>query len=217
MTSGPLSSDRPTLLVASANRGKLLELGEMLSGWPLRSLRDVGIDDLDEPGADYRSNATAKALEASRRTGMIALADDSGLEVDALGHAPGWFSARFGGSHGRDAANREALLAALEGVPLALRRARFRCCVAVADVRGPLQGRVLLGFGACEGTVLTAPRGEGGFGYDPLLVPEGYEQTLAELDPRIKNGISHRARAIDDVLPALASYLNVDPPAHIEV
>ena len=86
----------------------------MLSGWSLRSLADVGIDDLDEPGADYRSNATSKALEASRRTGMIALADDSGLEVDALGHAPGWFSARFGGSHGNDAANRAALPLALE-------------------------------------------------------------------------------------------------------
>lgn len=196
----------PTLLVATANQGKLRELRELLQSFSLLSLKDVGIDDLDEPGADYRSNAIAKALEASRRAGMIALADDSGLEVDALGHAPGWFSARFGGAHGRDAANRETLLRAMHGVPEALRGARFRCCVAVADVRGPLGARVLVGMGTCGGRVLDAPRGAGGFGYDPLLVPDGYEHTLAELDERIKNAISHRAQAIHEIAPALRAY-----------
>jgi XTP/dITP diphosphohydrolase len=197
----------PTLLVASANKGKLRELSALLPGFALCSLRDVGIDDLDEPGADYRSNAIAKALEASCRTGLVALADDSGLEVDALGSAPGWFSARFGGAHGDDQRNREALLEALRSVADGLRGARFRCCVAVADAKGPLGARVLLGLGACEGRVLDAPRGGGGFGYDPLLVPEGHRETLAELDERVKNAISHRARAIASVLPALRSYL----------
>ncbi len=197
----------PTLLVATANQGKLRELRELLRDFSLVSLRDVGIDDLDEPGADYRSNAVAKALEASRRSSMIALADDSGLEVDALGHAPGWFSARFGGAHGRDAANREALLAAMREVPPALRGARFRCCVAVADVRGPLAQRVLLSVGTCGGRVLSEPRGGGGFGYDPLLVPDGYERTLAELDEAVKNVISHRARAIEAMVPTLRAYL----------
>jgi XTP/dITP diphosphohydrolase len=201
----------PTLLVATANQGKLRELRELLREFSLVSLRDVGIDDLDEPGADYRTNAVAKAREASRRAGMIALADDSGLEVDALGHAPGWFSARFGGTHGRDAANRAALLSALDGVSPALRGARFRCCVAVADVEGPLADRVLLGVGTCGGRVLEAPRGQGGFGYDPLLVPDGYEHTLAELDEATKNVISHRARAIADVAPALRAYLRRVP------
>ncbi|MFO0556761.1 MAG: RdgB/HAM1 family non-canonical purine NTP pyrophosphatase [Polyangiales bacterium] len=195
-----------TLLVATANQGKLRELRELLQGFSLVSLKDVGIDDLDEPGADYRSNAVAKAREASKRAGMIALADDSGLEVDALGHAPGWFSARFGGTHGRDAANRETLIAAMRGVGEALRGARFRCCVAVADVRGALGDRVLVGLGTCGGRVITEPRGTGGFGYDPLLIPEGFTQTLAELDESVKNAISHRAKAIADVAPALRAY-----------
>jgi XTP/dITP diphosphohydrolase len=197
-----------TVLVATANKGKLRELRAVLPGFLLVSLRDVGIDDLDEPGADYRTNAAAKALEASRRSNMIALADDSGLEVDALGQAPGWFSARFGGTHGDDAANRDALVKALQGVAAAARGARFRCAVAVADVSGALGNRVLYGFGSCVGRVLTAPRGEGGFGYDPLLVPQGYSQTMAELDEGVKNQISHRAKAVAQVLPMLRAYLD---------
>jgi XTP/dITP diphosphohydrolase len=196
-----------TLLVATANQGKLRELRALLHEFSLVSLTDVGIDALDEPGADFRSNAVAKAREASRRTGMIALADDSGLEVDALGHAPGWFSARLGGTHGRDAANREALIDAMRGVAESLRGARFRCCVAVADVVGALGDRTLVGVGTCSGRLLTEPRGTGGFGYDPLLIPEGHSQTLAELDESVKNGISHRARAIAELRPALSAYL----------
>lgn len=197
------------LLVATANQGKLRELRELLRGFSLVSLKDVGIDDLDEPAADYRSNAIAKALEASRRSGMVALADDSGLEVDALGHAPGWFSARFGGTHGNSAANRAALLAALHGVEPNARGARFRCAVAVADCKGVLGERVLLSFGACEGRVLSEPRGDGGFGYDPLLVPEGYSETMAELDESVKNVISHRAKAIAGVAEMLEKYLAI--------
>ena len=197
------------LLVATANQGKLRELRALLQGFSLVSLKDVGIDDLDEPGVDYRSNATAKALEASRRSSMVALADDSGLEVDALGNAPGWFSARFGGTHGDDTANRAALLAALDGVPVRQRGARFRCAVAVADCCGALQNRVLLGFGACDGSVLTAPRGHGGFGYDPLLVPDGFSESLAELSEDVKNTISHRARAIAGLAPSLREYLKL--------
>lgn len=198
---------QPTLLIATANRGKLRELQALLGGLKLLSLRDVGITDLAEPGSDYRTNAKAKALEASRLTGMVALADDSGLEVDALGLAPGWFSARFGGQHGDDEANRRALVAAMTGIAEHQRSARFRCAIAVADVRGPLGERVLLGFGSCAGSVLTAPRGQGGFGYDPLLVPDGFDQSLAELPEVTKNQISHRTRAIESVRPALVAYL----------
>lgn len=197
------------LLVATANQGKLRELRALLKGFSLLSLKDVGIDDLDEPGVDYRSNATAKALEASRRSSMVALADDSGLEVDALGNAPGWFSARFGGSHGNDQANRAALLAALDGVAVSQRGARFRCAVAVADCGGALQNRVLLSFGACDGRVLLAPRGESGFGYDPLLVPDGFSESMAELSDEVKNTISHRARAITGIAPLLREYLTL--------
>jgi XTP/dITP diphosphohydrolase len=204
----------PTLLVATANQGKLRELRVLIDGFSLVSLRDVGIDDLDEPGADYRSNATAKALEASRRSGLLAIADDSGLEVDALGGAPGWFSARFGGTHGRDQANREALVEALRGVAAPARTARFRCCVAVADCKGALDDRVLLGVGTCGGRVIEAPRGSGGFGYDPLLIPDGYDETLAELEEAVKNALSHRARAIAAVMPALRAYVAASRGVH---
>src|SRR4051794_10171270 len=119
-----MAAPRP-LLIATGNAGKLGELAALLPGFELLSLRDVAPMQLDEPGEDYATNAVAKALVASRATGHVTLADDSGLEVDALGGAPGFYSARYGGAHGDDRANRERLLRALDGVPPALRRARF--------------------------------------------------------------------------------------------
>lgn len=197
----------PPLLIATGNAGKVRELAALLPGLTLLGLRDVAPVELDEPGEDYTTNAIAKARAASQATGYITLADDSGLEVDALGGAPGWRSARYGGGHGDDRANRARLLAALDGVPVGARRARFRCAIAVADAHGPLGERVLLGFGACTGSIALAERGEGGFGYDPVLEVEGLHGTMAELDEATKNRISHRARAIAAVLPALRAYL----------
>ncbi len=171
------------------------------------SLRDITPMELDEPGEDYATNAIAKAVVAARASGLPAIGDDSGLEVDALAKAPGWFSARYGGSHGDDAANRAKLLRSLEGVPDALRRAVFRCTVAIADPKGPLGDRVLLFHGSCEGRVEHAARGDKGFGYDPIIGFESDPRTLAELDEDTKNRVSHRARAIAAAMPALRAYL----------
>ncbi len=195
------------LLVATGNAGKLHELEALLPGIRLVSLRDIAPMTLDEPGEDYATNAVAKALAASRATGHVTLADDSGLEVDALGNAPGWRSARYGSTHGDDAANRARLLAAMRDVPDALRQARFRCAVALADARGPLGPRVLLAFGTCGGAIARSERGAHGFGYDPILHVDGFDGTMAELDEATKNRVSHRARAIAAILPTLRAYL----------
>ncbi len=195
------------LLLATANAGKIRELRELLPDLTLVGLRDVGIDDLDEPADDYVTNAVAKALEASRRSGLPSLADDSGLAVDALSGAPGAFSARFAGSHGDSARNRALLLERLAGVPAPLRGARFRCVVALADARGRLGERALWRHGECAGSIAFEARGTSGFGYDPLFVPEGFEATMAELPGDVKNRLSHRGRAISAALPLLRSYL----------
>jgi len=195
------------LLVATGNAGKLRELSALLEGIELVGLRDAGALELPEPGRDYATNAACKALEASRATGEVALADDSGLEVDSLGGGPGWRSARYGGEHGDDAANRARLLEAMVDVPDLARTARFRCVVALADAKGALGSRVLLAFGACVGSIARAPRGSAGFGYDPLVLLDGTDRTMAELDEAVKNTVSHRARAVAALGPTLRAYL----------
>lgn len=199
-------SAAPTLLLATANAGKVQELREMLTGFSLLNLRDVGIDDLDEPADDYVANAVAKALEASRRSGLPSVADDSGLAVDALSGAPGAYSARYAGGHGDNAANRARLLAALAGVPLAGRGARFRCVIAFADTTGPLGARVVWRHGECRGSIAFEARGSGGFGYDPLFVPEGTHLTMAELPAQEKHTRSHRGRGLRAIVPFVRGY-----------
>jgi XTP/dITP diphosphohydrolase len=198
----------PRLLLATANEGKIRELRGMLTGVELVGLRDVGITDLDEPSDDFVTNALAKALEASRRAGLPALADDSGLAVDALGGAPGVFSARYAGRHGDDRANRALLLERLAGVPVGLRGARFRCVVALADVGGPLGQRGMWVHGSCEGSIATREQGTGGFGYDPLFIVGGGSLTMAELPPDVKDRVSHRGRAVRAALPLVLAYLD---------
>lgn len=195
------------LLLATANRGKLRELREMLGGLDVLGLADVGILDLPESQDSFLGNATQKATEAARRTGLPCLADDSGLCVDALGGAPGVYSARYAGRHGDDAANRDLLLERLREVPDARRTARFRCVLVLADPAGALGAGVLSEQGACEGRIVHAPRGDGGFGYDPLFVPDGGSLTMAELSPHEKHALSHRGAALRAVLPRLRTYL----------
>lgn len=195
------------LLLATANRGKLRELRELLSDLTVLGLHDVGIDDLPETADTFLGNATQKAVEASRRTGLPCLADDSGLCVDALDGAPGVYSARFSGRHGDDEANRALLLARLRDVPDALRIARFRCVLALADEAGALGARVLHAEGECPGVIVRSPRGEGGFGYDPLFVPAGDTRTMAELPSEVKHSLSHRGAALRAMLPTLRGYL----------
>ncbi len=213
-----------TLVVATGNRGKLEELRALLAGLPLevRSVAEV----LQEPpvvvedGETFAENATKKARTVAHATMMLTLADDSGLEVDALGGRPGVRSARFAHERATDAENNAALLAALDalGDPPAQPgfRARFRCVLALVDpyTNG---GEPRMVEGTCDGTITRAPRGSGGFGYDPLFVVEGTEKTMAELREDEKNRISHRARAFAALRPLLERVLSerADQAAHV--
>jgi XTP/dITP diphosphohydrolase len=191
------------LVLASGNRGKAREIGALLAplGWTLLSQADLGVAEVEETGATFVENALLKARHAAGATGRAALADDSGLEVDALGGAPGVHSARYAGGAG-DAANVAKLLEALRGVPAARRTARFRCVLAL--VRSADDPAPLIAEGAWEGAIAEAPRGANGFGYDPVfLVPE-LGCTAAELEPAVKNARSHRGQALARLVAALA-------------
>ena len=192
------------LLVASRNRRKLAELRRVLdaagiSGLTLLSLDDVGpFDEAPETGATFEGNAVAKARDAFRATGLPTVADDSGLEVDALNGMPGVLSARWAGVHGDDAANTALLLAQLRDVPDARRGAAFVSACALVSGSGETVVR-----GRWPGRIVREPRGDGGFGYDPVFVPEGSTRTAAELTPEEKDAASHRGRALAALLPAL--------------
>jgi XTP/dITP diphosphohydrolase len=188
----------PRVVLASGNRGKLAEFEALLddSGFDLAVVaqRELGVTDIEETGATFVENALLKARHASRLTGLPALADDSGLCVAHLGGAPGLYSARYAGTHGDAAANRNKLLHALEGVPLAERGAFFICVlVLLRDADDPAP---LIAEGRWHGSVLEHERGDGGFGYDPLFLPTGSTQSAAELEPALKNRLSHRGQAL---------------------
>lgn len=184
------------LLLGTRNPGKVKEIMTILEhcGWSFSSLQEFAdVGSAAEHGVTYAENAIAKAQFYAAATGLPALADDSGLEVGALGGAPGVYSARYAGENASDADRRQLLLSELAKVNSGDRRARFVAAVAIA---GP-DGAVLnLSEGICEGAITFASRGTSGFGYDPLFVPDGYELTFAELSEAIKNRISHRARAL---------------------
>jgi XTP/dITP diphosphohydrolase len=195
------------LLVASRNPRKLAELLRLLADAPIELVGLDGFPDageVEETGTTFAENAALKAVGYCRATGLPAVADDSGLEVDALGGAPGVRSARYGGGHGDDAANVAKLLAELADVPPARRTARFRCCVAVADGRGVLAAPC----GVCEGRIAAAPRGANGFGYDPVFVPAaGDGRTMAEMAAAEKDALSHRGAALHRLAAWLAEHL----------
>ncbi|NMC73441.1 MAG: XTP/dITP diphosphatase [Geobacteraceae bacterium] len=186
------------LLLASGNRGKLAEIGEILRGCveKMYSAADFpGLPEVVEDGDTFESNARKKALSAAMTTGMPALADDSGLVVDALDGRPGVYSARFAGEGCGDAANNEKLLRCLDGIETPRRTAAFHCVAALCFPDGTCRTFC----GELRGIILECPRGDGGFGYDPLfLVPE-FGKTLAELDMETKNRISHRGRALEQL------------------
>ncbi|MEO6776247.1 MAG: RdgB/HAM1 family non-canonical purine NTP pyrophosphatase [Kofleriaceae bacterium] len=195
------------LVFATRNRGKLVELRELLAGVQVLSIDEVGraVPEVIEDADTFAGNAAKKAREVSAATGLPALADDSGLEVDALGGAPGVYSARYAGEAHGDSANNAKLLAALAGI--ADRRARFRAVLALADVTGPLGAEIVTADGTCEGTILTAARGTGGFGYDPLFFAPELGMTFAEAGVGSKSELSHRARAMRAIKPRLLAYL----------
>jgi XTP/dITP diphosphohydrolase len=194
------------LLIATHNRGKLVEYQEMLADLPLElvTLDDVGIfDDVEETGATFAENARAKALEYARRAGVLTLADDSGLEVDALGGEPGVRSRRYAGENKSDPERIAFLLDKLRGVPRDQRTARFRCAIALATPRGELYECA----GTCEGLIEFAPRGTHGFGYDPVFLFPERGLTMAELSSEEKNRVSHRARATRQARKILQEFI----------
>jgi XTP/dITP diphosphohydrolase len=185
------------IIVATSNKGKLREISEMLDGLPVKlsSLADCWkpMPVITERGATFLENALQKARWVFERKGMWVLADDSGLEVDALNGLPGVRSARFAGENGDTAANNRKLLEMLARVPAERRTARFKCVavlVTSAESYFPAEG-------VCEGTITFYPRGAGGFGYDPLFVPAGFNRTFAELTTAEKHAISHRGKAFE--------------------
>ncbi|HEY0309770.1 MAG TPA: RdgB/HAM1 family non-canonical purine NTP pyrophosphatase [Luteimonas sp.] len=184
------------LVLASGNAGKLAELRQLLDGdrFRLRPQSDFGVRDAEETGLTFIENALLKARHAARATGLPALGDDSGRCVDALGGAPGLYSARYGGVHGDAARNIARLLRELDGVPAAARTARFHCVLAL--LRSPDDPQPIVVEGQWEGVILEAPRGAGGFGYDPVFLDPEHARSAAEIEPAIKNAISHRGRAL---------------------
>ncbi|HEY3731407.1 MAG TPA: RdgB/HAM1 family non-canonical purine NTP pyrophosphatase [Steroidobacteraceae bacterium] len=191
------------LILASANRDKLRELQVLLAplGFDLILQSVLGIDSAAETGTTFEANALLKARHAAGVGALPALADDSGLEVEALGGRPGVYSARYAGPAASDVDNNALLLAELAAVPRAARRARYRCVLALvrfAQDRAPLIAR-----GSWEGAIALHTTGRGGFGYDPLFIPEGLNVSAAELPPAEKNAVSHRAQALADLIAQL--------------
>ena len=184
------------IVVASGNAGKLAEFNRLLgdAGIEFVAQGELGVEDIPETGLTFVENALLKARHAARVTGLPALADDSGLCVDALDGAPGLYSARYGGVHGDAARNIERLLRELEGVPDADRTARFHCALVLLRHAG--DPRPIVVEGSWAGRILQAPRGAAGFGYDPVFLDPENGCSAAELEPAIKNAISHRGRAL---------------------
>jgi len=193
-------------LVGTTNPGKFREFERMLDGLELEllSLRDLpGAPEVEEDADTYAGNASKKAVTLARWSGLPTLSDDSGLEVDALGGAPGLRSARYAGPGRDDAANRRKLLGALLGVPDGKRTARFRAVIVVAQPGG----ETIEAAGVCEGRITTAERGTGGFGYDSLFLCEPEGSTMAELSDQRKDEISHRGRAATALRSRLPVFL----------
>lgn len=190
-------------VLASRNEGKLAEMQAMLAplGWKLRLLSDFTDGGADEPASTFVENALLKARHAALVSGLPAIADDSGLQVDALGGAPGVISARYAGANANDLQNNQKLLAALKDVPDEKRTARFVCVMAfLRDVNDPLP---IIAQGLWRGTILHNPHGNNGFGYDPLFYVPEHKCAAAELDAAVKNKISHRARAAKHLYSSL--------------
>jgi XTP/dITP diphosphohydrolase len=197
----------PELIAATDNPGKLAEIERLLAGtpWRLIAQRAAGVAPAAETGATFRDNALLKARNAAAVARGPALADDSGIEVDALGGAPGVRSARYAGERATDAENVAKLLSDLRGVPHERRTARFRCVIAL--VRHARDEAPIVCEGVWEGVIAESPRGANGFGYDPVFVPRGARVTSAELAPAAKDAESHRGQALRRLVPALETLL----------
>lgn len=194
----------PRIALATRNVHKLRELARICADWPVSwvsvETRDpADFPDVEETGETYLDNAALKARAVAAALGLPALADDSGIEVDALGGRPGPRSARFAGEQATDVQNLQAVIQGIRGVPASGRSARYRCVAALATPTG----EVVHTEAVCEGTLRTSPTGEGGFGYDPIFVPIGWDVSMAELSDTQKDRISHRGRAFRALREAL--------------
>lgn len=195
------------LLVATHNKGKVAEFAQMLAGLELDwlNLDDAGVTrDVEESGETFRENATLKAQTYAAETGLFTLADDSGLEVDALDGRPGVYTARYGGQGLTHAQRYHLLLKNMQNVPWEARTARFRCVIALAAPQGALLGTA---DGTCEGMIALAPAGDGGFGYDPIFYLPDRGVTMAQVEAAVKHQISHRGRALRAIEPLLRKIL----------
>jgi XTP/dITP diphosphohydrolase len=208
----PVPPAAPTLVLATRNEHKIVELRRMLAEAGLREVTVVGVGEFPEvgevaeTGVTFAENALLKARAVAEATGLPAVADDSGLCVDVLGGSPGVFSARWAGRHGDDAANLRLLLDQLTDVPDGRRGAHFACAAALAvPEAGSIREHVV--DGRLDGHLVRAPRGTNGFGYDPVFVPDGATRTTAELSAAEKDAISHRGRAMRALTPLLAQAL----------
>lgn len=194
------------VLLATQNLGKVRELQGLLQGEEIEviSLRDIANwEEVEETGETFAENAALKARAAAECTGLVSLADDSGLEVDALHGAPGVYSARYAGEPKDDERNNEKLLKELKGVAEEERTGRFRCALVIATPKG----EEYLTEGTVEGQILGERRGDGGFGYDPLFFLPDFNRTMAELNVHEKNKVSHRAQAFEKAIPILRELL----------
>lgn len=197
------------LLIATKNTGKVKEIEKLLSNLPvtLKSLNDFPhIPEPEETGSTFAENAVLKARYYALQTNLPALADDSGLEIKALNNAPGIFSARYAGENASQSEKIEKILAEIEQVESDNRQARFVCSVAISDQNGAIS---FSADGTCNGKISLEPRGNNGFGYDPVFIPDGFSETFGELSDNVKQQISHRAQAIQKIIAYLQSFLTV--------
>lgn len=197
------------LLIATQNAGKIREIEELLTNLPIkiRTLREFeNIIEPQETGATFSENAVLKAAHYAKKTGILALADDSGLEVAALDGAPGIFSARYAGENATDGERIAKLLAELGETKDANRRARFICAMAIVNINGVTE---YLAEGVCDGQIALSPTGKNGFGYDPIFIPTGFSTTFGEIPKEIKQKISHRARAASKIVGFLRDFVVV--------
>lgn len=193
------------LVLATNNKGKVVEIKQKLKNFPfiIESLQDYPqIPEIEENGNTFLENSIIKATTVTSFTGLPALADDSGLEIDYLNGSPGIFSSRWGKN---DDERISRVLKELEGIPEEQRQARFICVMSLATPKN----KIYSSEGVCEGKIGFQPRGHAGFGYDPIFIPDGYNHTFAEIGEEEKNRISHRAKALNDIIPKIVTYFQL--------
>jgi len=201
-----MATEKTEMILGTRNHGKIAEFRSLFKGMQIKLLSFYDFPDVppvEEDGKTFQDNATKKAKAIAKATGRTAVSDDSGLEVDFLNAVPGVYSARFAGERATDRDNARKVLNMLDGVPWEERTARFVCVICAATPKG----KTVRAEGTCTGTISFEMRGSHGFGYDPIFVPDGYQMTMAEMEPELKNNISHRADAMKKFRKVLKGFI----------